>query len=96
MASRQVRISEEAYALLSRMASQDGVSLSEMLGRLLNRERRRRFIEAGNEAYATLHADPERRAAWAEEIEPWETTLTDGLEDAPASATHADESTSAG
>ena len=42
--------------------------------------RRRRFLEAANEEYARLRADP---TAWGEELEErrlWDSTLLDALE----------------
>lgn len=44
-------------------------------------ERRRRFLEAANEEFARLRADP---VAWAQELaerQEWDTTLLDGLKD---------------
>ena len=53
----------------------------------LTEEYRRRLLEATNQAYAALRADP---VAWAEECaerEAWDVTLLDGLEPEPTEAT---------
>jgi hypothetical protein len=50
-------------------------------GSMMDADRRQRFFEELNAAFATLQADPE---AWAEELAEramWDATLADGLSD---------------
>jgi hypothetical protein len=76
-----VRVPLHAKSILEEMAAEDRVTLSEMLGRVIEQARRQRVIDSTNRFYAELRANPE---AWAEEEAEralWETTLSDGLRD---------------
>jgi hypothetical protein len=76
-----VRVPLNAKSSLEEMAAEDRVTLSEMLGRVIEQARRQRVIDSTNRFYAELRANPE---AWAEEEAEralWETTLSDGLRD---------------
>jgi hypothetical protein len=80
MASSTVRISQETKTILETFAREDNLSFQEELGRLVERERRRRMIEATSAWYEELRANPEEWAAFQEEVGPWENTVGDGLE----------------
>ena len=78
-----MRISGPAHQKLRALAEEDGVSLTEELDRIVEAQRRRRFIERANRAYAALKSDEEKWAAHQKEISELEGTLMDGLEDEP-------------
>ena len=78
-----VRISGPAHQKLRELAEEDGVSLTEELDHVVEAQRRRRFIEKANRAYAAIKSDEEKWAAYQKEINELEGTLMDGLEDEP-------------
>lgn len=81
MASDTVRIRPETHRKLKELAAAYGQPMPDILDRAVEMLRRQAFLEANNEAFARLRADPK---AWAEELEEravWDTTLMDGLED---------------
>ena len=78
-----VRISGAAHQKLRELAEEDGVSLTEELDRIVEAQRRRRFIERANRAYAALKSDEKNWAAYQKEMSELEGTLMDGLEDEP-------------
>jgi predicted DNA-binding ribbon-helix-helix protein len=78
-----VKLSREAHTTLATLAKERGLAMSALLADLIERERRRAFVEAANEDYARLRADPEAWADYQAEIKSLEGTLMDGLEDDP-------------
>ena len=83
MSSTTVRISERTHRTLKELARTSGQPMQTILENVIEEERRRRFFDEADIAYARLRADPE---AWAEELEEralWDNTLMDGLEDEP-------------
>lgn len=80
MSNPTVRIDARTHRVLKELANESGESMQAVLQRVIEEERRRRFVEAANADYAALQAHP---AAWAEleaERKLWDTTLLDGLE----------------
>lgn len=63
-----VRVSRRAHQILSELASKRGLSVSDFLDRLAERERRRDILDQYNARMTDLLADPSERALWAEEI----------------------------
>ncbi len=81
MAMTTVKISTETRDKLADLAAARKRPMSEVLADIVERERRRAFLEGLNQDFARLRADP---AAWADyqaEIRSMEGTLMDGLED---------------
>ena len=79
-APANVRISQQAHALLRQLADEDAVSMQTVLDRALEAYRRGRFLAAANADYAALR---ERTMAWkevADERHLWESTDSDGIE----------------
>ena len=79
--SANVRIQPESYAKLRQLASEQGVTMPEVLAEAIDELFRKRFFDDCNRAYAKLKSDP---IAWEEELKErkaWESTLGDGLED---------------
>lgn len=84
MGTTMMRVREETRRALEEMAEQDRATMQDVLARAVENYRRRRLLEATNEAYSRLRAD---QAAWSElvaERRPWDATLMDGIEQ-PAS-----------
>ncbi|MBK8149523.1 MAG: CopG family transcriptional regulator [Acidobacteria bacterium] len=75
-----VRISSQSYQILRDLAQEKGQTMQSLIDQALEDLRRRRMLEATNDAFAALKADSE---AWREELterELWENTLSDGVE----------------
>jgi len=73
-----VRASDEALDRLRRLREVTGESTAELIDRAVELLERDRFLDAANESFAALQADP---AAWrAEQAERdlWEVTVADG------------------
>ncbi len=83
MATTTVKIPTEAHAMLAELAAAQKRPMSALLADLIERERRRVFLEGLNADFARLRADP---AAWTDyqaEVTSMEGTMMDGLEDDP-------------
>ncbi|MDP9369355.1 MAG: toxin-antitoxin system protein [Chloroflexota bacterium] len=83
MAMTTVKISTETRDKLAALAAARKRPMSEVLAEIVERERRRAFLEEANAAYARLRAEPEAWADYQAEIRSMEGTLMDGLEDDP-------------
>lgn len=86
-ATTTVRVSRTTHRRLQELAHEVGVTMPELVDRLIEADHRRRLFDRANEAYAALQAD---RAAWDEELSErrmWDAALADGLaEDGEASS----------
>jgi hypothetical protein len=78
-----VKIPEEARVHLAELAAERKQPMSTVLADLIERERRRRFLEGLNADFARLRSDPEAWADYWSEVKSLEGTLMDGLEDDP-------------
>ncbi len=83
MAMTTVKISTETRDKLANLAATRKRPMSEVLAEIVERERRRAFLEEANAAYARIRADPEAWADYQAEIQSMEGTLMDGLENDP-------------
>jgi hypothetical protein len=83
VASVTVKIPFDAHATLAEFATTQERPMGEILADLIERERRRLFLEGANADFARLRADPEAWADYQAEIRSMEGTLMDGLEDDP-------------
>lgn len=80
MQSVNVRISANSYQILKTLAQEKGQTMQSLIDQALEDLRRRKILEATNEAFAALKAN---ETEWKEEVaerELWENTLTDGVE----------------
>ncbi len=80
MQSVNVRISSQSYQILKSLSQDKGQSMQSVIDEAIEDLRRRKMLEATNEAFSTLKADTK---AWKEELnerELWENTLSDGVE----------------
>jgi hypothetical protein len=83
VSSVTVKIPTEAHAKLVKLAEEQDRTMGDLLADLIERERRRAFLEGLNEDFARLRADPEVWADYQAEARSMEGTLMDGLEDYP-------------
>jgi predicted transcriptional regulator len=82
MPAETVRISPGTHTKLKELSELTGEPMTVVLERAIEVYRRERFLDACDQAYARLRADPK---AWAEELaerKAWDAALVDGLEDA--------------
>ena len=76
----QTRISTWGHETLRQLSKEYGMTSEQVLDRALDLLERERMLNAVNDGYASLKANPD---AWAEELaerELWDTTLGDGLD----------------
>jgi hypothetical protein len=78
-----VRVDRATHARMVEVAEAEGCSLTEMVARAVDLYWREWVFEQGNAAYAALRADAVANAEWEAEMALWDSTLMDGLEDAP-------------
>lgn len=79
-ATTTIRVSRRTRDVLQALAEQYGSSMQAVLEEAVDLLEGQRLLEATNEAYAALRANP---AAWQElqeERAEWDVTLSDGLE----------------
>lgn len=85
-ATTTVRVSVQTHRQLQELARESGVTMPELLDRMVKADQRRRLFERANEAYAALQSDAAGWDAELAERRAWDATLADGLgEDAVAS-----------
>ena len=80
MQSINVRISSKTYQVLKSLSKDRGQSMQSVIDQAIEDLRRRKLLEATNEAFLLLKNDKE---AWREEVserEVWSETLLDGVE----------------
>ncbi len=80
MQSVNVRISSSSYQILKALAQEKGQTMQSLIDQALEDLRRRKMLEATNEAFAALKSNDD---LWREELEErklWEQTLADGVE----------------
>lgn len=84
MATTSVRIRKADHAALREMAAQDELTLTDELSRIIEKQRRDRFIEAANREMAAMKAnDPDAWNDLQEEYRTLKGTLIDGLDEWP-------------
>ncbi len=80
MQSVNVRISSQSYQVLKSLSQEEGQSMQAVIDEALEDLRRRKMLEATNEAFSALKATSKKWKAELEERELWENTLSDGVE----------------
>jgi predicted transcriptional regulator len=81
MESLTIRVSRSTHGLLRELAEQTGDTMAEIVDRSVREYQRRRFWADYHAAYAAIQADPQARADLQGEVEGWDSTSADGLED---------------
>ena len=80
MKAATVKISSRTHQQLKAMAEEDGLTLSDELERVVEAQRRRRFLEGLADDYARIHEDEGAWRAGRQEQASLDSTLGDGLE----------------
>jgi hypothetical protein len=80
MSSTTVRVSDKSWETLRALVEESGEPIEAILDTAIEEYRRKRFMEAVNEQYAALRADPEAWADWQKELALWDCALIDGLD----------------
>jgi predicted transcriptional regulator len=81
MESLTIRVSRSTHGRLRELADQTGETMADIVDRAVHNYQKELFWAEYHAAYAAIKADP---AAWADlqsEVESWDSTLADGLED---------------
>ncbi len=82
MSSTTVRVSEPIHRILRELSAQLGKPMQGVLEQAIEDYRRKCLLQRANAGYAALRSDP---PSWAEERAEraqWESTLSDGIDDA--------------
>ncbi len=80
MQSVNVRISSQSYQILKSLSQEKGQSMQSVIDQAIEDLRRRKMLEATNEAFSELKTN---KKAWKDELkerELWGNTLADGVE----------------
>ncbi len=80
-ATTTIRVSTETHRRLSELAQQLELPLQEATARAVRLLADQVFWQQTSAAYAALRTDPETSAGFDAEMEEWDGTLLDGLED---------------
>jgi hypothetical protein len=81
MESLTIRVSRSTHGLLRELADRTGETMTDIVDRAVREYQRQQFWADYHTAYAAIQADPSARADLQGEIEYWDSTSTDGLED---------------
>ena len=76
-----VRVDDETHAVLREVARFEGLSMQDLLKKVLEEYRRRSILEATNRAYGAIRERKRDRGELDGEREAWNGILTDGLEE---------------
>jgi hypothetical protein len=79
--STMVRLRPHAHQTLKEIARATGQSLQDALDRAIDDLRRKVYLDGINADYASLRADPKQWEAHQKELDVWEATSGDGLEE---------------
>lgn len=79
-ATTTIRVSRRTRDILQALAEQYGSSMQAVLEEAVDLLEGQRLLEATNEAYAALRANPEAWQELQKERAEWEVTLSDGLD----------------
>ena len=79
--STTVRIAESSKSALEEIADRIGATQIEVLAEAIEEYRRKVILDAVNKSFATLRENEKVRKEYEEELEDWDGTLADGLEE---------------
>ena len=74
-----IRVSPETRERLNRISAERGITTGELVEELAGDAEGRALLEAMNQHYDALRADPEAWKAYRDEVEAWDATAGDGL-----------------
>jgi len=81
MKTARIEIGEDAHAALLKIAEESGKPIAELVAESVELLSRERYVSRLNEDYAAILADPIARQELEQELEAWEGTVADGLDD---------------
>ena len=81
MESLTIRVSRSTHALLRELADKADATMADVVDRAARDYQRHQFWAEYDAAYAALRADPAASADFQREVEAWDATSADGLED---------------
>ena len=79
--SKLVRVSDIAYSKLDQIAQSTGYSRQDIIDQAINTFERETILKQANEAYTAIRSNKKEWQEDQEELDLWESTLEDGLED---------------
>jgi len=79
--STTVRIAESSKSALEEIADKIGATQIEVLAEAIEEYRRKVILDAVNKSFASLRENEKVRKEYEEELEDWDGTLADGLEE---------------
>ena len=79
--STTVRIAESSKSALEEIADKIGATQIEVLAEAIEEYRRKVILDAVNKSFARLRENEKARKEYKEELEDWDGTLADGLEE---------------
>ncbi len=79
--STTVRIAESSKSALEEIADKIGATQIEVLAEAIEGYRRKVILDAVNKSFASLRENEKARKEYEEELEDWDGTLADGLEE---------------
>jgi predicted DNA-binding protein len=83
MESLTIRVSRSTHGRLRELADQTGDTMADIVDRAVRNYQRERFWKDYHAAYEALQADPSAWADFQSEVELWDSTSGDGLEESP-------------
>lgn len=79
--SKLVRVSDAVYSKLSQIAQVTGYSRQDIIDQAVSSLERETILKQANEAYARVRSNKKELENEQKELDLWESTLEDGLED---------------
>jgi predicted transcriptional regulator len=83
MESLTVRVSRSTHGRLRELAERTGETMADIVDLAVRNYQRERFWADYHAAHAAIQADPSAWADLQDEVESWDSTLADGLEEQP-------------
>jgi predicted transcriptional regulator len=83
MQSLTIRVSRSTHGRLRELADRTGETMADIVDLAVRQYQRERFWADYHAAHAAIQADPSAWADLQDEVESWDSTSADGLEDQP-------------
>jgi len=79
--TQTIRIRPETRRQLEALAKSESTTMTRLMDKVVDAYRRKRFLEATNDAFATLRQNPKLWEQEQRERKEWDATLADGTKD---------------
>ena len=83
MSTTTIRVEQETRDRLAKLSIAQKRPMTRIVAEAVAKYEDELFWKKAREGYERMNADPEDRAAYDAEVTLWDTTLGDGLQDAP-------------